>query len=112
MAKVNLKDDSSPKKSSRPSLTPEAKEKRCIALAYALVEKRLEEGTASSQETVHFLKMGTEKARLENRLLSAQAEMALAKRDNLQSQKRAEERFEEAMAAFRRYSGQDDTDER
>jgi hypothetical protein len=94
--------------SARPSLTPEAKEKKLIAMAYDLVEQRLRDGTASSQETTHFLKLGTERARLENRLLAAQTEMAVAKKEQLQSMKRTEELFEEAMVAFRQYSGQDD----
>jgi hypothetical protein len=64
------------------------------------------DGTASSQETTHFLKLGTEKAKLENKLLEAQAEMALAKKEALQSQKKTEEMFAEAIQAFRRYSGQ------
>lgn len=40
----------------RPPLTPEADERECISLAVSLVKKRLIEGTASSQETTHFLK--------------------------------------------------------
>jgi hypothetical protein len=43
--------------------TPEAKENQMISLAMDLVEKRLREGTASSQETTHFLKLATTKER-------------------------------------------------
>ena len=55
MAKVKASgtNDSSTKKR-RPALTPEARENQLIALAVDLVEKRLIEGTASSQETTHF----------------------------------------------------------
>ena len=42
----------------RPALTPEAREKQLVALAVDLVEKRLREGTASSQEVTHILKPG------------------------------------------------------
>lgn len=111
MARVRKTESETTPRSSRPPLTPEAKEKKLISLAYDLVEKRLIEGTATSQETTHFLKLGTEKARLENRLLAAQAEMAIAKKESLQSMKRSEELFEEAMTAFKLYSGQDDSDE-
>lgn len=37
----------------RPALTPEARENQLISLAIDLVEQRLIDGTASSQETTH-----------------------------------------------------------
>lgn len=89
----------------RPGLTPEADENQMIALAMSLVEKRLRDGSASSQETTHFLKLATTKARLENQLLEAQTAMAIAKKEALESQKRSEEMFREAIAAFKSYSG-------
>lgn len=87
----------------RPGLTPEADENQMIALAINLVKQRLIDGTASSQETTHYLKLATPKARLENKLLEAQAEMAIAKKEALESQKRSEEMFREAIAAFKSY---------
>ena len=47
------------------AFTPEGRENQLISFAYDLVEKRLREGTATAQETVHFLKMGSTKSRLE-----------------------------------------------
>jgi hypothetical protein len=88
----------------RPGLTPEADENQMIALSMNLVKQRLIDGTASSQETTHFLKLATTKARLENKLLEAQTEMAIAKKEALESQKRSEEMFREAIAAFKSYS--------
>ena len=101
----------SPKKPGRPAITPEAREQQLIALAVDLVEQRLIDGTASSQETTHFLKLATSKSRLENQLLAAQTEMALAKKEALQSQKHTEELFAEAIKAFKTYSGHGDSDE-
>ena len=49
----------------RPALTPEARENQMAALAMDLVEQRLRDGTASSQETTHFLKLVSSKAKLE-----------------------------------------------
>lgn len=100
-----------PSKRKRPALTPESREKQMISYAMDLVEQRLLDGTASSQETTHFLKLGTEKAQLENKLLEAQAEMAIAKKEALQSQKRYEEQLEAAMKAIRTYSGNGDPDD-
>ena len=65
MAKVKAKCSSDPVKKIRPALTPEARENQLIALAVDLVEQRLLDGTASSQETTHFLKLGSMRNRLE-----------------------------------------------
>ena len=112
MAKVKKSNSSdSPKPKIRPALSPEARENQLISLAVDLVEQRLIDGTASSQETTHFLKLATTKAKRENELLKAQAEMAIAKKEALQSQKRSEEMFEEAIKAFKNYNGQGETDE-
>lgn len=89
----------------RPALTPEADENQMISLAMDLVRQRLIDGTASSQETTHFLKLATNKARLENQLLEAQTEMAIAKKEALQSTKRMEELYVDAINAMKRYSG-------
>ena len=53
----------------RPALTPEARENQMISLAMDLVEKRIREGTASSAETTHFLKLATSKTMLEKQKL-------------------------------------------
>lgn len=108
MKKVATKTPSKPR---RKALSPEARENQLISYAMDLVEQRLIDGTASSQETTHFLKLATNKAQLENKLLEAQTEMAIAKKEALQSQKRSEELFAEAMKAFRVYSGNGDSDE-
>ena len=62
MAKVKKSQPNTTRKV-RPALTPEARENQLIALATDLVEKRLIEGTASSQETTHFLKLATTKSK-------------------------------------------------
>ena len=95
----------------RPALTPEARENQLISLATDLVEQRLIDGTASSQETTHFLKLATSKARLEKEILEKQAELISAKTENLKSAKRLEGLYEDAIKAMRRYSGQDDMEE-
>ncbi len=96
----------------RPALTPEARENQLIALAVDLVEQRLLDGTASSQETTHFLKLGSMKNRLEMEKLQEENRLLKAKTEALQSAKRVEELYTEAIKAMRRYSGQgDDEDE-
>ena len=95
----------------RPALTPEAREGQMIALAMDLVEARLRNGTASSQETTHFLKLATEKERTERELAKKQLELMEAKRQQIQSQARIEELYSNALKAMQRYSGHDDDEE-
>ena len=95
----------------RPALTPESRENQLISLATDLVEQRLRDGTASSQETTHFLKLASAKARLEMKILEKQEELIAAKTEALQSAKRIEELYTNALNAMRNYSGQGDPDE-
>ena len=76
-----------------------------IALAMDLVEERLRDGTASSQETTHFLKLGTIRAQTENETLKLQNELIKAKTERIQSEKKAEELFLNAISAMKNYRG-------
>lgn len=88
-----------------PARTPEARENQMIALAYDLAEERLRQGTATSAEVVHFLKLGSLKERQELELTKKKMELMQAKTEALQSAKRIEELYGAAIAAMRRYSG-------
>ena len=92
----------------RPALTPEARENQLIAKAYDLVEQRLEDGTATSQETTHFLKLGSSRARLELEKIRRETEVLVAKREAYESSKRIEELYAGALQAMRTYNGIDD----
>lgn len=115
MAKTKREEGSSgARKKIRPALTPEARENQMISLAVDLAEKQLMEGTASSQVITHYLKLGSTKERIEKEILEKQKELISAKTEALQSAKRIEELYTDAIGAMRRYSGQggpDDDDE-
>lgn len=111
MKKIHAESNSSTTKRIRPALTPEARQNQLISLAIDLVEKRLIEGTASSQETTHFLKLASTKAHLEEQILEKQKDLIEAKTKSLQSTERIEELYKEAMSAFRRYSWSGESDE-
>lgn len=111
MAKVKTPGSESSSREIRPALTPEADENQMISLAMDLVRKRLIEGTASSQETTHFLKLASTKARLEKEILEKQKELITAKTDDIKSHKKQEELFERAIAAMKTYSGQGDSED-
>ena len=109
MAKVKPSSGSPRKR--RPALSPEARENQLISLAMDLVEQRLLDGTASSQETTHFLKLGSTRAQTELEKTKLETKLVEAKTEALQSQKKVEALYEEAIAAFRSYNGQGDPDE-
>lgn len=89
----------------RPAETADAREAQLIALAVDVVEQRLIDGTATSQETTHFLKLGSSRERLEQQRLEAEAKLAEAKVEAYASGQRVEELMTEAITAFRDYSG-------
>lgn len=104
MAKVSA----STKKQSRkspPATTPEGREQQLISLAMDAVEKRIRDGTASAQELVHFLKAGSPNAKLERQILERQKDLITAKTESIESQKKVEELYINALTAMRAYSG-------
>ena len=105
MRKVQNPPSEPVRKRRRPALSPEAREKQLISLAVDLVEQRLIDGTASAQETVHFLRLGSTKARIEQGILEEQRELMKAKTEALQSAKRMEELYRNALSAMKLYSG-------
>ena len=111
MARTRKPNVSESTKRRRPALTPEARQNQLIALATDLVEKRLIEGTASSQETTHFLKLAGRKSRLEIERQELENELIKARTEALQSSKRIEELYANAINAMRKYNGQDDSDD-
>lgn len=88
-------------------ITDEARENYMINLAMDLVEKRLIEGTATSQETTHFLKLGSTEARVRKRILEQEEELTKAKTDNLRMQENMERLISDAIDAMKSYSGSD-----
>lgn len=96
-----------PTKKIRPATTPEARENQLIALAVDLAEKQLVEGTASSQVITHYLKLATQKEKLEREILESKKELMKAQTENLQAAKRIEELYTNALKAMQHYSGQD-----
>ena len=100
-----------PKKIKRrqaPGRTIDSRENQMIRLAMDLVEKRMRMGTATSQEVVHFLKLGSTQAQLEKAKLDKENTLLAAKTDSLQSSKIVEKLYTDAIRAFRTYSGQEE----
>lgn len=111
MARHKATEPIEPPKSLPPALTLEGRENQLIAAAYDLAEKRILEGTASSQEVTHFLKMGSSKAVLERDKLREENKLLKAKTEALKAQVNNEVLLEKALKAFRSYRGDDEDEE-
>ena len=96
---------------SRPATTDENRERQLSSIAYDLAEKQLLDGTASAQTINHFLKAGSSREKLEHQKLDKDNQLLKAKVEALESAKRVEELYSEALKAMRTYAGQDDLDE-
>lgn len=101
---------SSSKKTAPPARSPENRENQLIDLAYSLVEERLRNGTASAQETVHFLRLGTTRARLEQQKVETETELLKAKQKMIESAEHTSAIYQEAIDAMKRYSGHTEDD--
>lgn len=102
------KDEKKPR--GRPATSPEEREEELISLAVDLAEQQLRDGTASTQVIVHYLKLGSTRGIAEQKMLEKRTDLLEAQTESLQSSKKVEELYTEAMEAFQRYSGMGDKD--
>lgn len=90
----------------KPARTPEGRESQLVSMASDLAERQIREGSASAQVITHFLKLGSSREKLEQQRLEHENELLKVKKEHLESQKRIESLYQEAMDAMRSYSGQ------
>ena len=97
-----------------PATTIEGRNDQLIAATFDLVERRLHDGSASAQETVHFLRMGANNYRLQEEKLRHESLVLQARIEEMKTRNSGEELLKDALAAFKGYSGlepiQEDTD--
>lgn len=92
----------------RPARTPEERENQLISIAMDLAERRILDGSASSQEITHFLKLGTQRNALELEKLARENDLLAAKAEQIKSAKKTEELYDSALQALRSYKGTDE----
>lgn len=102
-SKVVVRKDISPNNSK--AQLPENREAQIIARAYDLAEERIANNTASSAEIVFFLKMGSQKERLEKEFMKQKMELDKAKIEALKSAEETKALYQKAIEATMRYSG-------
>jgi hypothetical protein len=91
--------------------TEEGAENQLISLAFDLVKKQLEDGSASSAVLTHFLKLASRREKLEQTRLENENLLLAAKVEAMASAKRIEELYENALNAMRRYAGEPSGDD-
>ena len=106
MASQRVTSGKQPQSKRRPATTPEARENQLISMAVDLAEKQLLEGTASAQVVSHYLKLGSSRERLEQERIAKENALLQVKADAMESAKRVEELYSEAIKAMRSYGGQ------
>lgn len=90
----------------KPATTPEGRENEMVSLATDLAEEQIRNGTASSQVITHFLKLGSTRERLEQARIEGETELQKAKIEAIESHKRVEELYVDAIGAMRAYAGE------
>ena len=108
MPKVKSTTSSESKTKLRPALSPEAEEAQMISLAMDCARQQLMDGTASSQVITHFLKLGTEREKLERERLAHENKLIKAKTEEIEDRKEMKQIYADAIAAMKRYQGRDD----
>jgi hypothetical protein len=96
----------SARKRGRPATTPEEREKLLQSKAFDLAEKQLDSGNASSQIISMLIKGGGVREQLELERLRNENRLLNARIDGLESAVRLEGLMEEALNAFRSYTGE------
>ena len=94
-----------------PASTLEGREDQLINAAMNLVERRIQDGTASAQETVHFLRLGSVRNQLEQDKLRNENEVLKTRVKDMESRKSSEELYTRALQAMRGYQGLDNLEE-
>lgn len=95
------------KRRQAPGRTVESRENQIARLAYDLVEEKIRKKSATSQELIYFLKMGSSQSQIERMKLEHETKLLQAKTEALESQKKIEELYSNAIKAMALYQGRE-----
>lgn len=98
-------------KRQRPSMNPEGREQQLVQAAVDLAEKKILDGTASSQVICHYLNLASPSYRNKREREELENELIRAKVENLKSQTTSEKLYADAIKAFAVYNGNEELEE-
>lgn len=104
---MSKKDTSRRIRARKPARSPEGRENQLISAAMDLAEQQIADGTVSAQVLTHYLKLGTERYKLEQAKLEADTKLSLAKVEAAETNKMLEAKYDAALRAMQQYSGSD-----
>ncbi len=95
-----------PKRRRKPAQTVEDRENELVKSAIDLAAQQLNDGTASPSVITHFLRLGSVREQLERRKLMKENDLMDVKMAAIEASERREQEYSEAIAALRRYKGE------
>lgn len=90
-----------------PAYTDEGRQAQLVNLAYDLLEQRLRDGSASSQEVTTMIKQGTEQAKIRLEILKAERDLTIAKTEAINRDAEQNEFFTKVIDAMHVYNGEE-----
>lgn len=96
-------DKTTPEKPKSRPRTAKARENHMINLAMDLAEKKLNDGTASSQIISYFLDLASPEQKLKTKMLEEQVKLVHAKTEAIESSKDMQELYRDAIKAMSEY---------
>lgn len=105
MARRTYDEQPAPRRRSH-AKTPEERESQLIAKSLNLIERQIEDGSVSSTVLSIYAKAGTERDRLEKERLRNENEVLRKKVQTMEAAVDVKNLMEDALAAFKGYSGQ------
>lgn len=88
-----------------PAKTPEERESVLISKSLNLIERQIDDGSASSQVLSLYAKLGSSRERLEQERLRNENEVLRKKVESMEAAIDVKNLMEEALGAFKGYSG-------
>ena len=89
-----------------PAKTPEERESMLVSMSMDRIEQQITDGTVSSQVLTHFAKLGSSREKLEQERLRNENEVLRKKVQTMEAAVDLKNLMEEALDAFKGYSGQ------
>lgn len=105
MGKRIILEEKTPVTPLRPSLNPDDREQQIANAAMNLAEQQILDGTASSQVITHFLKVASQRERMEIERLREENNLLKAKSEALKAAQDIKELYADAIKVFKGYQG-------
>lgn len=99
-------DEASTPRRQSPAKTPEEQETILISKSLRLIEKQIDDGSASSQVLSLYAKLGSSRERLEQERLVNENAVLRKKVESMEAAIDIKNLMEEALSAFKGYTGQ------